>query len=82
MNRPEQSTQSMTPRSASSLDIPHPVDGFDPKFDRRKGVDFRRSQTAYRAHSSVTSACEIKKSLNLAAMTILGVIRHNMHALS
>ena len=57
MNRPEQSTQ-----SASSVDIPRPVDRFDPELDRQKGKDLRCPQAGYRVHSSVASASEIEKS--------------------
>ena len=69
-------TNRSTTRSASSVDIPCPVDRFDPKLDRQKGEDLRRPQAGYRVHSSVTSACEIEKSSNSAAMTFSGVTRH------
>ena len=58
-----------------------PVDRFNPKLDRQKGEDLRRSQARYRVRSSVASAREIKKSLNSATMTLLGITRHNVHAL-
>ena len=79
MNRPERLTLSTT-RSASSVDIPHPVDGFDPELDCQKGEDLRRPQARYRVCSSVASACEIDNSLHSAGMTLLGVTRHNEHA--
>ena len=80
INRPERSTQSPT-RSASSVNIPCPVDGFDPELNRQKREDLRLPQAGYRVPSSVASVRVIEKSLNLAAMTLLGVTRHNTHAL-
>ena len=76
MNQPKQSI-----RSASRIDIPRPVDRFDPDVNRQKGEDLRRPQARYRVCSLVTRVHEVKKSLNLAAMTLLGVTRHNAHAL-
>ena len=80
MNHPERSTRSMT-WSASNADISRPVDRFNPELDCQKGEDLRRPQAGYRVCSSVASAREIKKSLNSAAMTLLGVTRHKVHAL-
>ena len=52
-----------------------------PELDRRKEEDLRRPQAGYRVRSSVASAREIEKGLNSAAMTLLGVSRHNAHVL-
>ena len=45
-------------RSVSSVDIPRPVDRFDPKLSHQKGEDLRQQQAGYRVHSS---AREIEK---------------------
>ena len=70
-------------QSGSSVDNPLPDDRFDPELDCQKGEDLRRPQAGYRVCtcSSVASAREIVKSLNLATMTLLGVTCHNAHAL-
>ena len=67
--------------SASSVNIPHPVDWFDPKLDRQKGEGLRRPLARYRVRSSIVSAREIEKSLNSAAMTLLGITRQNTYVL-
>ena len=81
MNRPERSTRSRTP-SASSIDVLSPIDRFDPVCDCQEGEDLRRPQAGCKVRSSVASTREIENSLYSAAMTLLGVIRHNAHALS
>ena len=68
-------------QSASSVDIPRPIDRFDPELDRQKGEDLGDHRPDIEYVCSVASAHEIKKSLNLAAMTLLGITRHNAHAL-
>ena len=80
MNRLGQSTRSRT-QSASSVDILHPFDWFATELDCQKEEDPRRPQSGYRVHSAVASAREIKYYLYSTAMTFLGVIRHNMHAI-
>ena len=59
---------------------------FDPKLDREKGEDLRRPGAGYRVlssvHSCIASAHKIENNLNLAAITLLGIIRHNTQALS
>ena len=55
MNRPVRSTQSTT-WSASSINIPRPVDWFDPKLDCQKGEGLRRPLARYRVRSSIVSA--------------------------
>ena len=79
MNRSEQSARSPT-WSASSVDIPCPIDRLDPELDRQKGEDLRLPQSGYSVHSSVASTREIEKSLNLAARTVLDVTHCNAHA--
>ena len=59
--------------SASSVDIPCPVDRLDPELDRQKGEELRRPQSGYSVHSSVASTREIEKHLNSATRTLLGV---------
>ena len=81
MNRPKRAIRSTT-RSASSIDIPCPLDRFDPELNHQKEVDLRQPQAGYRVCSTVASSHEIEESLNLAAMTLLDIIRHNVHALS
>ena len=81
MNRPGRSTRSRT-QSASSVDLlPPPFDRFATECDRQKGEDPRQSHAGYRVHSALASAHEIEYSLYLTAMTLLGIIRHNTHAI-
>ena len=64
INHPEQSTRSTT-WSASSVDIPR-----SDELDWQKREDLRGPQVGYRICSSVTSAHQIEKRLNSAAMIL------------
>ena len=47
----------------------------------QKAEDPRRPQVRYRVHSALTSMREIEYCLYSTAMTLLGIICHNTHAI-
>ena len=61
--------------------FPAPLTGSVFELNRQKGEDLRQPQARYRVRSSVTSAHNTKKSLNLVAMMLLAITYHKANAL-